>query len=148
MTDNEHRLKWDKNIRSNDTYLVKEYPLPDGVKRVLLTRSATNPVGPISARDFVTAGEMIAYNDGRIRTAGMTAIDDVRFPQAYEFVRGVNFPGGWVYTALEENVTEIKYMIHSDIKGWFPSFVVNNAIGGNYVTFFESLLKAMSAAGL
>ena len=33
------------------------------------------------------------------------------------------------------------------VTGWFPKFVINSAIGGSYVTFFEDLQGALERQG-
>ena len=38
------------------------------------------------------------------------------------------------------------YVIHSDLRGWMPSGVVNAALTSTYVAFFTDLRKAMAAA--
>ena len=46
----------------------------------------------------------------------------------------------------EEGV-RVTYVIQSDLKGWFLAIIVNNAIGGSYVSFFEDAFGALEARG-
>jgi hypothetical protein len=70
------------------------------------------------------------------------------YPEPSGYVRGANFPGcGWHVTASKNGegkvVTLVTYIIHTDLKGWFPKIVVNNAIAGSYVDFFKNSSEAM-----
>ncbi len=41
--------------------------------------------------------------------------------------------------------TMMHYVVHSDIGGWIPTFVVNSAMTNNMVSFFEALEKRLRA---
>jgi hypothetical protein len=75
------------------------------------------------------------------------------YPPSKAFVRGYNHVGsGWYFERVPAadaadgvEGTRVAYIIMSDLKGWFPALVINNAIGGAYVTFFEDLQAALEA---
>ena len=35
-------------------------------------------------------------------------------------------------------------VIHTDLRGWFAPAIINQVIGGSYVSFFEDLTKALA----
>jgi len=159
VSDNAPRLRWDSNIAALDTLALRGEGAPagappaaaaaSGVQRVVLLRSATRPVGPISAREFV---DVTAICDdgfagvpaGSVVSAGVGVAADARFPEAPGFVRGINSASGWVFERTAEGGTRVHYVIHSDLKGWFMAFVVNSAITGSYQTFFGDLKRRLA----
>lgn len=161
VADNETRMKWDSNIARLETHALDPAgaasPLPAGAKFYLL-RCQTHAVGPISARDFVDAVATYALPDGRIVNGGASVVDAARCPERKGTVRGWNTPGGgWVFEPVrvpaaadgiggERVHTRVIYVIHSDLRGWMPSGVVNSALTSTYVAFFTDLRKAMAAA--
>ena len=76
-------------------------------------------------------------------SGGTGVVDADRFPEASGFVRGWNTSSGWVFEKTETG-TRIHYVIHSDLKGWMLSVVVNNALTGSYVTFFSDVQNRLS----
>jgi len=152
ISDNAERLKWDSNIAALDIHDIRGgtsgVPSTDeGILRVVLLRSATKPVGPISAREFldVTAicdEKFPGVPKGSVVSGGTGVVDAGRFPEASGYVRGWNTASGWVFEKTETGTT-IHYVIHSDLKGWMLSVVVNNALTGSYVTFFSDVQKRL-----
>jgi hypothetical protein len=163
VADNEARMKWDSNIARLETHALAAgdaagtgSPPPPGAKFYLL-RCQTHAVGPISARDFVDAVATYALPDGRLVNGGASVVDAARCPERKGVVRGWNTPGGgWVFEPVRVPATSdgtgarvhtrVVYVIHSDLRGWMPSSVVNAALTSTYVAFFTDLRKAMAAA--
>jgi START domain len=64
------------------------------------------------------------------------------YPVSKSFVRGLNQPcGSLIEPEPSVNGVKVSYLIETDLKGWFHSFIINQAIGGSYVTYFEDLLR-------
>ena len=156
ISDNAARLKWDSNMAALDTVVLRgpgapagAPPLDAGVRRVVMLRSATRPVGPVSAREFVDVTLICddgfeGVPPGSVVSGGAGAVDNARFPEQPGFVRGWNSPGcGWVFERRADGGTRVHYVIQSDLKGWFMSFVVNNVLTGSFVTFFTDVRKQL-----
>ena len=153
ISDNKERLKWDSNIAALDIHDIRGgssgiESTDEGVLRVVLLRSATKPVGPISAREFLDVTAICderfpGVSKGSVVSGGTGVVDADRFPEASGFVRGWNTASGWVFEKTETG-TRIHYVIHSDLKGWMLSVVVNNALTGSYVTFFSDVQNRLS----
>lgn len=143
----QHRLTWDRNVKELTSITVSENI--EEKKKVIILRSSTNRVGPITSRDFIDITLITAIgSDGSLASAGKGIENSPKFPICDNYVRGFNNAGcGWLFEILPQEDrsvhTKISYVIETDLKGWFLPVVVNNAIGGSYVTFFEDLKKAM-----
>jgi len=149
--DTAKRLTWDSNIAA-----LEVHPLPaseTSAGQAFLLHSSTRAVGPISARDFVDAVAVVGplAPDGRYANGGVSVEDDAHFPQRAGFVRGWNSAGGgWLFEPLRaadgRSVhTRIHYVIQTDLRGWLPTLIVNNALTGSYITFFKDLTEALTA---
>lgn len=146
LQDTQNRLTWDANVSRLDTTLIEEGPKG----KVLILHSQTKAVGPISARDFVDVVAIRELADGCFVNGGASVLDG-RFPEQKGVVRGWNSAGGgWHFapTPGQDGSVHctVTYVIHSDLKGYLPAFVINSALTGNFVTFFTGLRKAMAAA--
>jgi len=144
MCDSNHRLTWDRGLQ-NLTYLN----IHEGgdLGRVVILRSATKPVGPISGRDFMDAVVIRTLADGSIIQCG-TGVDSNDncglYPVSKDFIRGLNqICGSHIQSEPTVNGVKVSYIIETDLKGWFPSFVINSAIGGSYSAYFEDIRRAL-----
>ena len=141
ISDNNHRLIWDRNICDLTALIVKE----EEKKKIILLRSATKKVGPIAGRDFIDTTCIMEYDDGS-RVSGGAGINNIGFPSKIDnFVRGFNATGGgWYFQPIDDGVsTKVTYIIQCDLKGWFSAILINNVIGGSYLDFFTDLKKAL-----
>jgi len=157
VSDNAARLRWDGNMLALDTVVLRGAgaaagapPLEPagadaGVRRVVLLRSATKQVGPVSGREFV---DVTAICDdgfegvprGSVASGGAGVVDAARFPDDPSLVRGWNSPGcGWLFEKREDGGTRVHYVIQSDLKGWFFPAIINSVLTGSYKTFFGDL---------
>ena len=157
---NDKRLEWDENVCHLAVTVLSEDPVT-GDKLVILN-CRTNAVGPISGRDFVDIclWKKSANEDGdeTYVSAGATYLEEdeiqrkisTLFPTPPGFIRGKNFQGGgWHISASKSDGGEgtvVTYGIHSDLAGWFPAVVINNAIAGSYVSFFKNSKNAINTA--
>lgn len=143
--DREHRKTWDRNIFDLQTVDLAT----DERGAVAVLRSCTKKVGPIAGRDFVDATVVRTLADGSVVNCG-TGLE-VRdtfglFPPTKQFVRGLNLAGtGWhIETEPSINGVKVSYVIQTDLRGWFLPIIINQAIAGSYVSFFEDLRSALA----
>lgn len=164
ISDNAARLRWDRNMQALDTVVLRgagaSAAAPAlasgaggadaGVRRVVMLRSATKQVGPVSAREFV---DVTAICDdgfagvpaGSVASGGAGVVDAARFPEQPAFVRGWNSPGcGWLFERRADGGTRVHYVIQSDLKGWFMAVVINNVLTGSFFTFFDDVNKRLA----
>lgn len=147
--DREHRKTWDRNIADLQTVDLAT----DERGTVAVLRSCTKKVGPIAGRDFVDVTVVHTLGDGSVVNCG-TGLEVVDafglFPPATkQFVRGFNLAGtGW-HIEFEPSMKGVKvsYVIQTDLRGWFLPVIINQAIGGSYVSFFEDLRSALAKRG-
>jgi hypothetical protein len=142
--DTRHRLTWDRNIADLSVLPLSD----DGKELISLLRSCTKQVGPISGRDFIDSTIVKTLEDGSIINGGW-GIDVPELgglhPPTKKFVRGLNQAGtGW-HLQVSGSDTRVVYCIQTDLRGWFLPVVINAAIGGSYVAFFEDMTRALNA---
>lgn len=146
------RLTWDRNICALTTLQIRD----DSRGLVTILRCATKQVGPISGRDFIDATIVRNLDDGSIVNGGSGLCPEdlhLLHPESKAFVRGLNQPGsGWLVEPIKSpdgavTGSNIQYIIHTDLKGWFNAFIINQAIGGSYTAFFEDMLGALRERG-
>lgn len=154
LMNNDKRLGWDENVCHLDIMVLSE-DKSTGEKLVILN-CRTNAVGPISGRDFVDICLWKKITDEKGGTvtyisAGASYLenDDIKrkidehFPLPRGFIRGTNFQGGGWHISAGDRGAVVTYGIHTDLAGWFPAIVVNNAIAGSYASFFRSSKNAL-----
>jgi len=130
-------------------------------------RCTTAAVGPISARDFVDInylrhdvdlqGKVYAVVSCGGVTPELEVIHQTKYPQVFPVASGVvrgrtSGACGWYIEQDRDPATgecndscTVSYVVHSDIKGWLPSMLINSTIGGTFAAFFEGLKKARAA---
>ena len=148
ILNNPHRLTWDRNIANLQTIPIADQGfVRDGrtfQRRCFMLRSCTKQVGPISGRDYIDSIMVMTLEDGSILSCGAGLLPEQtfrKFPVTSALVRGYNHPSGWHFERCGTGGKDCKvsYVIHTDLKGWFTPLVINNAIGGSYVAFFQVL---------
>jgi hypothetical protein len=164
VSDNAARLKWDGNMLALDTVVLRGAGAPAaapalepgaggadaGVRRVVLLRSATKQVGPVSGREFVDVTAICddgfaGVPPGSVASGGAGVVDAARFPDDASLVRGWNSPGcGWLFERRADGGTRVHYVIQSDLKGWFLPMIINSVLTGSYKTFFGDLQKRLA----
>lgn len=113
----------------------------DGEAEVSVIRSITKSMFAVSPRDFADAS--FTYYDGQggcWSMCGGIEAEDARFAAGGGAVRGHNTAGltGWALEPVSGG-TKVYYVIHSDVKGWLPKAVVNNAVASSFVNFFADI---------
>lgn len=154
-----NRVKWDTQVRSIDEKAF----IPTGRSGVTcaVTIYSVNGALVISARDFCDLSYHETEEDGSVLLYGRS-IETEKYPEQPGFVRAENLAGGgWVIRPVDASAgsssgsaakseggpsavsihSRCAYLIMSDLKGWLPSWAVDQAIVGTYNTFFADLTK-------
>ncbi|XP_065839190.1 uncharacterized protein [Oscarella lobularis] len=95
--------------------------------------------GIVSSRDFVS----VRYWDRRgpnYISAG-TGINFPNKPEVKGITRGLNGPGGYVMNAVADDPgrTRLIWVLDTDLKGWIPQYLIDKALSGVLITFFEKV---------
>lgn len=144
IVDTKHRLTWDRSLQVLTVLDICN----DERGRVVVLRSGTKTLGPITGRDFIDAVVIRTLPNGMIIQCG-TGVDESElrglYPVTKSLVRGINqTSGSCVEAEPSVNGVRVSYIVETDLKGWFPAFVINNAIGSTmYVGYFEDLQRAL-----
>jgi len=136
-------------------------PLENTLKFLRCTTAAH---GPISARDFVDVNYLRHDVDLRgkcyavVSCGGVTSelanFHESKHPDVYPVVsgvvRGITSGGcGWYIeqdrdprTGEYTDACAVSYVIHSDIKGWLPTVLINSTVGGTFADFFQAVKQS------
>ena len=79
---------------------------------------------PVSSRDFCLLQTRFIYPDGRLMAVA-TSISHPDCPET-KFVRAHLYMGCYVLIPVSEKVTRVVYMVHVDIRGSVPKFIINS----------------------
>ena len=77
---------------------------------------------PISNRDFVYVADAIKRDDGMLLIG--KSIEGI-VPTVRKVVRGEVYASGFYLKRLQENITELTYLVSVDPKGMLPKFIKN-----------------------
>lgn len=100
--------------------------------------------GLVSSRDFVNLRHW-KTKDGILLSAGCSVLHP-SVPPSKKHVRGDNGPGGWFYRPCphDPNRCIFGWIVNTDIKGWIPSYLVEQAIHGELLQFLKNLRQHMN----
>lgn len=112
---------------------------------VLYSVTAPAGGGMVSSRDFVTARRWKRTETGEILAAGV-AVDHHLMPVQTQHVRGENRVLGWLFQAVPNNPNQclLRMVAGTDIKGWIPQMVVDQALTGVLVDSIQYLRSYIS----
>jgi len=97
----------------------------------------TEAVGPISSRDQCQIRHWKRYKGGFASAA--CSIDHKGFQPSNDAVRAHTPPGGgFVIVPTSEGKSKMTNFMISDIKGYVPRFVIDKAIGGALLKFYQT----------
>lgn len=109
--------------------------------------SVTAPAGKgmVSSRDFVTARQWKQTETGEILAAG-AAVEHYLMPIQTQHVRGENRVSGWLFQTFPNNPNQclLRMVVGTDIKGWIPQVVVDQALTGVLVDSIRHLRSYIS----
>lgn len=145
------RLVWDGSVAT-----LTSQPIGTPEDCLWLQHGVTKGVYGVSPRDFVNAVSFENLEGGGIVHGGMGIEEHPLFPQRRGVQRALNLCGvGWHLlpipppegraAAADSSWTRVSYIIHTDLRGWLPQFVINAAMGSTYAGFFEGVLKDLAA---
>jgi hypothetical protein len=110
--------------------------------------SATGAAGATTTDCAAPRSRLAAVVSAGGHTAGLAKLcleqySSIFPPTNSSVVRGVTSGGcGWYIVQEPGGDCIMHYIIHCDLKGWFPAFVVNNTLGGTFAEFFAALKKS------
>jgi len=96
--------------------------------------------GVVSSRDFVTVRKWKRLENGDMLSVAC-AVEHIRKPPDRRYVRGENKMSAFVYRSVPNfpNRCLLFMYVCTDIKGWIPQVVVNQALAGVLVDFVRCL---------
>lgn len=100
--------------------------------------------GLVSSRDFVNLRHW-KMKDNVMISAGCSVIHP-SVPPSKKHVRGENGPGGWFYKPCPQDPNRciFGWIINTDIKGWIPQYLVEQAVYGTLLQFLKHLRLHMN----
>ncbi|XP_064399325.1 stAR-related lipid transfer protein 3-like isoform X3 [Halichondria panicea] len=98
----------------------------------------SNALGPIAARDFVSARKA-AFTKGAYYLASQSIVTDLK-PEEKGKVRGENGPCGFVVTPISEDSCHFVWVYNSSMKGWLPQVMVDQAASAALIGAHQRLL--------
>ena len=136
LWDGAKRLEWDI---SYDSVTVIESSTPSESESAKLVRLVIKPVLVVSSRDFCML-QLRTDGNGFIGAVAFS-VDDPRVPISNDCVRGEVLSGSsWVLTPTSDGKASIlTYTILTNISGWVPSLIINNAVGSTLAKYFIAL---------
>lgn len=95
--------------------------------------------GLVSSRDFVNVRHW-ETRDGVILSAGCAVLHP-SMPPCKGHVRGENKSCGWIFKPVPDNPNRCIFcwIFNSDLKGWIPHYIVEQAISGVLLQFLRHL---------
>lgn len=154
ITNVEERIKWDRNMTKVEEYVISNDPDAHENEKIIVLHCETKAVGPISGRDFVDLIVLKKCSDGSTFSTGISfdiadPLATYLYPIQQNIVRGYNHygSGSYIQPLPEGNGSKISYVIQTDLKGWFLSYIVNSAIGGSFNTYFADLKEELKRLG-
>ncbi|KAL5474432.1 hypothetical protein EMCRGX_G026377 [Ephydatia muelleri] len=97
-------------------------------------------VGPVSSRDFVSVRLAFEDENGTKYSAGCAVTSSLK-PEQSGKTRAENHAGGYVFIPISDSRTRLIWVLNSDLKGWLPQAVVDQALSS---TVIETLLGLRS----
>lgn len=136
------RLRWDKAMKKIE--VIKRV---DENLRVNRTTTNSAAMGLISPRDFVDA-VLTVHGDSYISTNGISVICPDKPPQD-KYVRGWNYHCGLMCLQHPEQPQHSRLLsfIQPDIRGMLPRSLVDSAIPGSMIDFFNNLRACLKGDG-
>ncbi|XP_025077637.1 stAR-related lipid transfer protein 5-like [Pomacea canaliculata] len=136
------RLRWDKAMKK-----IEVIRRIDENLRINHTATNSAAMGLISPRDFVDA--VLKIKGEKIISTNGISIICPECPPKDKYVRGWNYHCGLMCIENSERPQQTKLMtfIQPDIRGMLPRSLVDSAIPGSMVDFFNNLRACLKADG-
>jgi hypothetical protein len=133
-------LKIDESPAWNPTLLeCRTLQVVDDSTDINYNITADSYGGLVSSRDFVTLRHWETKDD-IILSCGVAVVHP-DMPPNKKYIRGENKSGGWVFKPVKDNPDRCVFcwIVNTDIKGWIPHYVVEQAISGMLLQFLRHL---------
>ncbi|KAK6620159.1 hypothetical protein RUM44_006560 [Polyplax serrata] len=123
---------WNKSVLESRRLLVI-----DDHTDVTYQVSAPGGNGVITSRDFVNVRHWNMRGDSFV-LAGIS-VPYPSLPSNKFYIRGENGPCCWAIKPLEGNNCNFQFLLNTDLKGWIPKYVFENAIISVLLDYSQSL---------
>ncbi|XP_076056820.1 steroidogenic acute regulatory protein-like [Oratosquilla oratoria] len=103
--------------------------------------AAEGPGGVVTARDFVNVRHWEKVGDCWVSSGVSVPHPDM--PPQKKMVRGENGPGCWVFGPVANNPNKctFKWLLDTDLKGWIPQYVLDQALTHAMIEYINSIRK-------
>ncbi|KJE91745.1 hypothetical protein CAOG_02839 [Capsaspora owczarzaki ATCC 30864] len=134
------RAKWDSSSKSMS--LVQQVSDTVSIIRTI-THSAM--MGLISARDFVDLSVLRKLDGTDDWICAAQSVEHPDTPHEHGLVRGHNYPCGfWIQSIDGGKRTRFTYVLHTSLRGSLSTSLVESALPGAQISFFEEVKKALT----
>ncbi|XP_059102410.1 stAR-related lipid transfer protein 6 isoform X2 [Peromyscus eremicus] len=137
----ESRIKWDK--------LLKAYNVLHKIDSdTFICHTITNSfaMGSISPRDFIDV-IYIKHYEGNVDIICAHSVDFPGYPPTSYYVRGYNYPSGYVCSPLKENpaYSKLVVFVQIDMRGKWLTSIIEKVMPSNLVSFFLNAKDGIKA---
>ncbi|XP_036061115.1 stAR-related lipid transfer protein 6 [Onychomys torridus] len=137
----ENRIKWDK--------LLKSYNVLHKIDSdTFICHTITNSfaMGSISPRDFIDV-VYVKHYEGNVDIICAHSVDFPGYPPTSRYVRGYNYPSGYICSPLKENpaYSKLVVFVQIDMRGKWLTSIIEKAMPSNLVHFFLNAKDAIKA---
>uniref|UniRef100_A0A8C8U139 StAR related lipid transfer domain containing 6 n=2 Tax=Peromyscus maniculatus bairdii TaxID=230844 RepID=A0A8C8U139_PERMB len=137
----ENRIKWDK--------LLKAYNVLHKIDSdTFICHTITNSfaMGSISPRDFIDVIYFKHY-EGNFDIICARSVDFPGYPPTSHYVRGYNYPSGYVCSPLKENpaYSNLVVFVQIDMRGKWLTSLIEKVMPSNLVNFFLNAKDGIKA---
>ncbi|XP_052598440.1 stAR-related lipid transfer protein 6 isoform X2 [Peromyscus californicus insignis] len=137
----ESRIKWDK--------LLKAYNVLHKIDSdTFICHTITNSfaMGSISPRDFIDV-IYIKHYEGNVDIICAHSVDFPGYPPTSYYVRGYNYPSGYVCSPLKENpaYSKLVVFVQIDMRGKWLTSIIEKIMPSNLVSFFLNAKDGIKA---
>lgn len=98
--------------------------------------------GMVSPRDFVNLSKYTFINDQHILAATACKLDQI--PESESYVRGENGPTGYIFSRIDDNSTQLTWILNVNLKGWLPKYLIDQSLSTVQKDFILTLIKHLN----
>ncbi|XP_006891819.1 PREDICTED: stAR-related lipid transfer protein 6 [Elephantulus edwardii] len=137
----ENRVTWDKSLK-----MYKTIHRIDSDTYVCHTITQSFAMGSISPRDFVDVVHIKRYEGNRVIISS-NSVEFPGCPPSSAYIRGYNYPCGYVCTPLRESPAYSKLMmfVQTDMKGKLSPSIIEATMPSNLISFIINAKDGIKA---
>ncbi|XP_063087684.1 stAR-related lipid transfer protein 6 isoform X2 [Cavia porcellus] len=126
-----NKVMWDKSLKTYD--VVHKI---DSSTFICHTITQSFAMGSISPRDFIDVVCFKCY-EGNMAIISSKSVDFPGYPPTSEYIRGYNYPCGFVCSPLKENpaYSKLVMFVQTDMRGKLPTSIVEKTMPSNLIKF-------------